>query len=101
MMWLTAVGADDLPEKLDGEPVKRQDVLRALETSSAVLGKHLQKASEGDGCIKSFKPDACSFFAYLIAHDAHHRGQITMLARQTGHAVTQGTIYGLWEWGTR
>jgi uncharacterized damage-inducible protein DinB len=37
----------------------------------------------------------------LIAHDAHHRGQIAMLARQLGHALPQKAMFGMWEWGTR
>jgi len=41
-------------------------------------------ALRGDGRIKGFKPDVASFFAYLVAHDGHHRGQMTMLARQVG-----------------
>jgi hypothetical protein len=38
---------------------------------------------------------------YLIAHDAHHRGQITMLARQVGHPIPQKATFGMWEWGVR
>jgi hypothetical protein len=45
-----------------------------------------------DGHLKGFKADA--------AHDAHHRGQITMLARQLGYPVPQSVMVGLWEWGT-
>jgi uncharacterized damage-inducible protein DinB len=101
VMWLKAMGATTLPAKLDGESVTKQGVLKALEASSQALESHLMAAMEGDGRIKGFKPDVGSFLAYLIAHDAHHRGQITMLARQTGHAVSQGTMFGLWEWGTR
>jgi uncharacterized damage-inducible protein DinB len=36
---------------------------------------------------KGFRPDVAGFLGYLIAHDAHHRGQITMLARQLGHPL--------------
>jgi len=39
--------------------------------------------------------------AYLIAHDAHHRGQIAMLARQTGQPIPQKAMFGMWEWGVR
>ena len=38
---------------------------------------------QSDGRVKGFRPDVAGFLGYLIAHDAHHRGQITMLARQT------------------
>jgi uncharacterized damage-inducible protein DinB len=51
--------------------------------------------------VKNFRPDAAGFFAYLIAHDAHHRGQIAMLARQLGHTLPPKINFGMWEWGSR
>jgi uncharacterized damage-inducible protein DinB len=47
------------------------------------------------------KPDVGAFLTYLVAHDAHHRGQIAMLARQVGHPLPQKAMFGMWEWGTR
>jgi len=101
LMWLKAIGAKDLPDKLDPHSATRKDALRALEESSRVLDSQLRAALKSDGRIKGFKPDVAGFFAYLIAHDSHHRGQITMLARQTGFPVSQATTFGLWEWGAR
>jgi len=37
----------------------------------------------------------------LIAHEAHCRGQIAMLARQAGHAIPQKAMFGMREWGMR
>jgi uncharacterized damage-inducible protein DinB len=51
--------------------------------------------------VKGFKPDVAGFVGYLIAHDAHHRGQISMLARQVGHPLSKKTMFGMWEWGSR
>jgi uncharacterized damage-inducible protein DinB len=101
LMWLKAAGAKELPQKLDSETVTKQQAVRALETSWQALEDTLGPALKGDGRIKGFKPDVASFFAYLVAHDAHHRGQITMLARQVGHPVSQSVMFGVWEWGTR
>ena len=101
LMWLKATGAKAIPEKLDPETVPKADAIGALDASWRALETVLEEALAGDGRVKGFKPDAASFFAYLIAHDAHHRGQITMLARQAGHPVPQGVMFGLWEWGTR
>jgi uncharacterized damage-inducible protein DinB len=82
LMWLKAAGAAEIPS------------WRALEGA-------LRAALNGDGRIKGFKPDVVSFFAYLVAHDAHHRGQVTMLAGQVGHPLSQSAMFGMWEWGTR
>jgi uncharacterized damage-inducible protein DinB len=101
LMWLKAAGAKELPAKLDSEAVTKKQAVQALETSWRALEDLLGPVLNGDGRIKGFKPDVASFFAYLVAHDAHHRGQITMLARQVGHPVSQSAMFGLWEWGTR
>ena len=100
-MWLKAAGAADIPVKLEPATVTREQAVSALEASWKSLEDTLRASLAGDGNIKSFKPDVVSFFAYLVAHDAHHRGQITMLARQLGHPVSQSVMFGMWEWGTR
>ena len=41
-------------------------------------------------------PATGTMFAYLFAHEAHHRGQILMLARQLGYR--QPEYPGLWHW---
>jgi uncharacterized damage-inducible protein DinB len=35
---------------------------------------------------------------YLIQHDAHHRGQICMLARDLGHTFNGGDGMRMWGW---
>ena len=99
LMWLKAVGASKLPAKLE-ETASAKDVLETLGESHDALAEVLSTALEG-GQVKSFKPDAASFYAYLIAHDAHHRGQIASLARRLGHPIPQSVGFGMWEWGSR
>jgi len=36
--------------------------------------------------------------AYMIAQDAHHRGQGCMLARQLGFPLPTGVNSGIWAW---
>lgn len=99
LMWLKAAGAAKLPAKLD-DTATRQDAQRALAESHDALASIL-RAAFASGQVKSFKPDAASFFAYLVAHDAHHRGQIASLARRLGHPIPQSVGFGMWEWGSR
>ncbi len=101
LMWLKASGATDIPAKLEPGTFTKQQAIAALEASWKALETALRTSLAGEGKIKSFKPDVVSFFGYLVAHDAHHRGQITMLARQLGHPISQSAMFGLWEWGTR
>ena len=101
VMWLKAAAkGSEIPDQLDGHRVTPAQAKKALEQSRAALSEVLKSACESDGRIKGFKPDVAAFFAYLIAHDTHHRGQIAMLARQLGHALPQKAMFGMWEWGT-
>jgi uncharacterized damage-inducible protein DinB len=45
--------------------------------------------------------DVGHVLTYFVAHEAHHRGQIVMLARPTGHRLAKTTMTGLWQWKTR
>jgi|SRR5450755_476991 uncharacterized damage-inducible protein DinB len=100
VMWLKATKGK-VPEQLDRLTVTPARAKKSLDTSRAALREVLQAALEGDGRVKGFRPDVAGFVGYLIAHDAHHRGQITMLARQSGHAIPQKEMFGMWEWGVR
>ncbi len=100
VLWLKATGGK-IPPQLDRLTVTPAQANAALQSSASALREVLQTSLAGDGRIKGFRPDVAAFLGYLIAHDAHHRGQITMLARQLGHALPQKAMYGMWEWGVR
>ncbi len=102
LMWLKSAGKTAvIPEKLDGDTCSPAVAIAALTASHQALQSVISDAMNTDGRIKGFRPDVTSFLGYLIAHDAHHRGQISMLARQLGHPLSQSAMFGMWEWGTR
>jgi len=101
VMWLKATKAEEIPTQLDRTTVTPAQALHALESSRHALSVIMNRAMASDGRIKGFRPDVAGFLGYLIAHDAHHRGQITMLARQLGHPLPQKVMFGMWEWGSR
>jgi uncharacterized damage-inducible protein DinB len=39
-----------------------------------------------------------SLFAYMFSHEAHHRGQIIMLAHQLGYRLPPQAWGGIWNW---
>jgi uncharacterized damage-inducible protein DinB len=39
-----------------------------------------------------------NMLAYLMQHDAHHRGQISMLARDLGHEFSGDDVMRMWGW---
>lgn len=101
VMWLKAAKAEEIPEQLDRAPVTPKEAIEALEKSRHALSVIIGRAASGDGRIRGFRPDVAGFVGYLIAHDAHHRGQIAMLARQLGHPLAQKAMFAMWEWGSR
>jgi uncharacterized damage-inducible protein DinB len=102
VMWLKAAAkGSEIPEQLDRSKVTPAQAAKALDRSRKALAAVLKAALASDGRVKGFRPDVAGFFGYLIAHDAHHRGQICMLARQVGHTLPQKAMFGMWEWGTR
>ncbi|HUA60275.1 MAG TPA: DinB family protein [Verrucomicrobiae bacterium] len=101
-MWLKVCAkGSGTTGKLDRLTCSKHEVLRALDESWRALEEVLQASLSADGRVRGFKPDAGAFLGYLIAHDAHHRGQITMLARQLGQPIPDSAMMGMWEWGKR
>ena len=102
LMWLAAAeNSAKLPPKLNGEKVSVSEVRRALTESAAAIRILLEKGlADPPGRVPNFKPDVVAFVGYLIAHDAHHRGQIAMRARQAGNPIPASVSFGVWEWGT-
>jgi len=43
-------------------------------------------------------PAGATMFCYMFAHDAHHRGQIILLARELGYRLPIPAAYGIWHW---
>jgi uncharacterized damage-inducible protein DinB len=43
-------------------------------------------------------PASGTMFAYMFSHEAHHRGQIVMLAHQLGYRLPNEAAYGIWHW---
>jgi uncharacterized damage-inducible protein DinB len=43
-------------------------------------------------------PAGATMFAYMFSHEAHHRGQILMLAHQLGYGFLDEAAYGIWRW---
>jgi uncharacterized damage-inducible protein DinB len=102
LMWLSA--ADKTGKhaaKLDADKATRAQVQTSLKASAAAVIALLERAlRDPAGKVPHFKPNVVAFIGYLIAHDSHHRGQITMLARQVGHPLPAQIGFGLWEWGS-
>jgi uncharacterized damage-inducible protein DinB len=102
VMWLKVINKDGpIPEQLDRHTVTPQQALAGLAKSGEGVSRVIAAALAGDGRVKYFKPDVAGFIGYAISHDAHHRGQISTLARLMGYPISQKAMFGMWEWGSR
>jgi uncharacterized damage-inducible protein DinB len=101
-MWLEAADKNSKHRaKLDPDKARKTEVLAAWKASATAIRAPLENALDDPaGKVPRFKPDVVAFGGYLIAHDSHHRGQITMLARQVGRTAPTQAGFGLWERGS-
>jgi uncharacterized damage-inducible protein DinB len=59
-------------------------------------GGHIEKFHR-DGWAPSW-PVGPEMFWYMFAHEAHHRGQVCMLAHQLGFTFPHAVADGIWNW---
>ena len=43
-------------------------------------------------------PAGGAMFTYMFSHEAHHRGQILMLAHQLGYRIAPNVWGRIWQW---
>jgi uncharacterized damage-inducible protein DinB len=96
-----------LPARLDRRRCTQKQARVALAQSAGRCSQMLAEALNApQGRVQSFVRDGWSrpwppgvaMFAYMITHDAHHRGQACMLAHQLGFPLTGQAAYGIWAW---
>ncbi|HZS46972.1 MAG TPA: DinB family protein [Blastocatellia bacterium] len=103
LMWLKAAAPDLLKglEKIEKENITKELLHSALEKSGAAIATLFKNSVAAGGKIKGFKPHAIAFLGYLISHESHHRGQVALSLKQSGHTLDKKIAYGIWEWGSR
>ena len=95
-----------VPKTVDGRAVRRSELARALKRSSNGMIEMIRVGVARGGEVpaaawQNFPTDLPHFLTYFVAHEAHHRGQLVMLARQLGHRLPTEVTSGLWQWKTR
>jgi uncharacterized damage-inducible protein DinB len=105
--WIKTLGSEHgvkAPDRVDHRHATQAQIAAALKKS----GKAMEQlfALERNGELppsrryvwRNLSLDLGHVVTYFIAHDAHHRGQIVMLARATGHRLPQSAMAALWQW---
>jgi len=108
-MWIKMIGADHgiaVPRTVNGRTVRPSELTRALARSSEGIVALIRLGIARGGSVppaawQNFPTDMVHFLNYFVAHEAHHRGQLCMLARQLGHRLPTDVTAGLWQWKKR
>jgi uncharacterized damage-inducible protein DinB len=96
-----------LPSPLDRHRCSQEEAGVALAESAARCCEMLAEALAQPGSrVENFLrdgwarpwPAGAAMVAYMISHDAHHRGQVCMLAHQLGFHLPAEGAYGIWAW---
>ena len=92
-------GARPGPPTLDRLRVTPTQAQRALRQSTEELARLFESAlASGHPRVKGMPRRTVNMLIYIVQHDAHHRGQICMLARDHGHRFSGDDVMRLWGW---
>ena len=96
----------EIPAQLNRAHCTPEQARAGLAESAARCGEMLAEALSGDGRIETFRRDSLAppwpagveMLCYMLAHEAHHRGQVVMLAHQLGFPLPYKASDGIWNW---
>ena len=95
-----------VPRQLNRAHCTPQQASAGLAQSAARCAEMLDDALGGGGRVEGFRRDGWArpwpvgpeMLCYMLAHEAHHRGQVCMLAHQLGFPLPIGVTSGTWNW---
>jgi uncharacterized damage-inducible protein DinB len=111
-MWIRTLGQEhgiEIPGAVDRHRASAKQVVQALDRSSRGMISLLTLGCDHGGRIpasaaytwRNLPLDVGHVLAYFVAHEAHHRGQIVMIARQLEFRLPVEVTAGLWHWSQR
>jgi uncharacterized damage-inducible protein DinB len=75
-----------------------ESATRCAEMLAEALGKGGRiERFRRDGWARSW-PVGVEMLCYMLSHEAHHRGQVCMLAHQLGFPLSNDVMSGIWNW---
>jgi uncharacterized damage-inducible protein DinB len=95
-----------VPRQLNRLHTTQEQARAGLAESAARCEEMLGEALGGGGRIAQFLRDGWArpwpvgpeMLCYMLTHEAHHRGQVCMLAHQMGFPLPKEVAYGMWNW---
>lgn len=80
------------------EKYYKKALRKSFEESGLAVQEFIERSWEDGGKVIGFKKGLIPFIAYLVAHDAHHRGHVLLTLKQSGAKIPEVLKWGLWEW---
>jgi uncharacterized damage-inducible protein DinB len=107
--WIRTLGEEHgirAPSLVNPRKIGRPALLAALNRSGRGIESILELGIERGGQVPPSKQyswrnlplDVGHVLTYFVAHEAHHRGQLIMLARAAGHRLPREVTDGIWQW---
>jgi uncharacterized damage-inducible protein DinB len=96
-----------VPRQLNRSHCTPRQARAGLAASAARCADMLAEALGGaGGRVQEFRRDGWAspwpvgpeMLCYMLTHEAHHRGQVCMLAHQLGFPLPKEVGYGIWNW---
>jgi uncharacterized damage-inducible protein DinB len=95
-----------VPRQLQCAHCTPKQARAGLAESAARCEEMLAEALGGGGRVEKFVRDGwarpwpvgAEMLCYMISHEAHHRGQVLLLAHQMGFPLPKQVMYGIWNW---
>jgi len=97
----------EVPRQLQRARCTPRQARAGLAESAARCAEMLAEALvAGEGRAQKFLrdgwarpwPAGLEMLCYMLSHEAHHRGQVCMLAHQMGFPLPKKVGYGIWDW---
>src|SRR5437764_9483376 len=95
-----------VPAQLNRSSCTPKQARAGLAESAARCMEMLAEALDGSGRIEKFRRDGWAkpwpvgveMLCYMLTHEAHHRGQVCMLAHQIGFKLPNKVTSAMWNW---
>ena len=95
-----------VPRQLHRAHCTPRQARAALAESAVRCAEMLSEALGSGGRVERFRRDGWAkpwsagpeMLCYMLSHEAHHRGQVCLLAHQLGFPLPKNVAYGIWNW---